>query len=652
MHIRILYFLLLTIYLFSSCDISPVAPGTKTEQLADSTYDDHSYSNLKEIRTSHLDLDLEVNFSNKTIYGVAHHTMINKGSDTAIFDIKGLLIQKITIGKGKNERETDFVIGNMDKDSILGQPLLVTVKPNTTQVNIYYQTTTESAALDWLDSNLTSSKKYPFLYTQGQAILTRTWIPIQDSPSNRITYNAKIKVPQELMAVMSAKNGKRKNESGIYYFKMDKAIPSYLIALAVGDLKYHAFSSTTGVYCEPQLMSSCKYEFEDLPKMMSAAEKLYGKYQWGQYDLLVLPYSFPFGGMENPRLTFVNPTILAGDRSLVSVIAHELAHSWSGNLVTNRTWNDFWLNEGFTVYFEERIMEKIYGKEISDILALVEFHELQDELKRIKNSKHPEDSRLFLDLENRDPDDGMTDIAYVKGAFFLKTLEQKVGRKQLDIFLKNYFRQFAFKTINTSIFSKYLNEHLLSKTNSDFKPDEWIYNEGIPENCIHIRSSRLEKMKQLAERINAGQKALAPKISFKTIRIKGKKRRKMIVTKIERNDHIVQEWQTFIRELSPTIGSTNMREIDKRLNFAKCGNAELMTEWYVLGIHNNYKQIRPQIKAFISKVGRRKYLIPIYEALCETPENKQWAKEIFSKIESNYHSVSRNTIRKLLYENQ
>lgn len=651
MYFRITYlFFVLCACLMTSCDSTPKAPETKTEQLADSTYDDHSYSNLKEIRTSHLDLDLEVNFSNKTIYGVAHHTIINKGSDTAIFDIKGLLIQKITIGKGKNERETDFVIGNMDKDSILGQPLLVTVKPKTTQINIYYQTTTDSDALDWLDPALTSSKKHPFLYTQGQAILTRTWIPIQDSPSNRITYSAKIKVPKELMAVMSAKNSKRKNDSGTYYFKMEKAIPSYLIALAVGDLKYHAFSSKTGVYCEPQLMSSCKYEFEDLPKMMNAAEKLYGNYQWGQYDLLVLPYSFPFGGMENPRLTFVNPTVLAGDRSLVSVIAHELAHSWSGNLVTNRTWNDFWLNEGFTVYIEERIMEKLYGKEIADILALVEFHELQDELKRIKNSEHPEDSRLFLDLENRDPDAGMTDIAYVKGAFFLKTLEQKVGRKNLDIFLKNYFHKFAFQTINTSIFSEYLNENLLSKTKIDFDSKEWIYKEGIPENCVHLKSSRLDKMVQLAERVNNGEKALAPKITFKTIRRKGRKKRKMIVTKIELKDHIVQEWQTFIRALSPTIGKETMREIDNHLNFAKCGNAEIMTEWYVLGIRNNYKQIRPQITAFVSKVGRRKYLIPIYEALCETPENKKWAKELFAKISLNYHAVSRNTISDLLNE--
>jgi aminopeptidase N len=640
----------LSLYLVS-CDAIPKAPATKTEQLADSSYDDHSYSNLKEIKTTHLDLELEVNFNNKTIYGVARHTMKNFGSDTAIFDIKGLQIQKITTGKINQEREADFVIGNMDKDSILGQPLLVSVSPKTTQINIYYQTTKQSEALDWLDSNLTSSKKYPFLYTQGQAILTRTWIPIQDSPSNRITYSAKVKVPQELMAVMSAKNQKKKNSEGVYQFKMTKAIPSYLIALAVGDLKYHAFSKNTGVYCEPELMNASKNEFMDLPKMFNAAERLYGKYQWEQYDLLILPYSFPFGGMENPMLTFVNPTIIAGDRSLVSVIAHELAHSWSGNLVTNNTWNDFWLNEGFTVYFENRIMEKLYGKEIADILAIIEFQELEDEIDQIRKSEHPNDSKLFLDLKNRNPDDGMTDIAYVKGAFFLKTLEEKVGRKQMDIFLKKYFQHFAFKTINSKTFVNYLNEQLLSKNNIQFNTEEWIYKKGLPKNCLQLSSTRLENMTEMAEKTNAGEVLFAPKITYKYYKKKGKRLRRMIVTKIERKDFIVQEWQTFIRALNPAIGKRKMKEIDQFLGFSTCGNAEIMNEWFVLAIKNDYTEIRPEMEAFLSKIGRRKYLVPIYKALVEKPENLAWAKDLFQKVAPNYHAVSKNTVEEILQGN-
>jgi aminopeptidase N len=640
-------FLFLLFYLVS-CDTTPKAPATKTEQLADLSFDDHSYSNLKEIRTTHLDLELEVNFTNKTIYGIARHTMKNNGSDTAIFDIKGLHIQKITTGKKNQEREADFVIGNMDKDSILGQPLLVSIAPTTSQINIYYQTTKESEALDWLDSNLTSSKKHPFLYTQGQAILTRTWIPTQDSPSNRITYSAKVKVPQDLMAVMSAKNQQQKNSEGIYEFKMSKAIPSYLIALAVGDLKYHAFSKNTGVYCEPELMNASKNEFVDLPRMFNVAERLYGKYQWEQYDLLILPYSFPFGGMENPMLTFVNPTIIAGDRSLVTVIAHELAHSWSGNLVTNQTWNDFWLNEGFTVYFENRIMEKLYGKEIADILAIIEFQELEEELAAIKKSKHPNDSKLYLDLENRNPDDGMTDIAYVKGAFFLKTLEQKVGRKQMDIFLKKYFQYFAFKTINSSTFISYLNKNLLTKNDVEFNTEEWIYKKGLPKNCLQITSPRLENMTEMAEKTNAGEVLFAPKITYKYYKKKGKRYRRMIVNKIERQDYIVQEWQTFIRALNPSIGKRKMKELDQFLGFSTCGNAEIMNEWFVLAIKNDYNEIRPEIAAFLTKIGRRKYLIPIYKTLSEKPENLAWARGLFKSIKTNYHAVSRNTVEDIL----
>ena len=566
----------------------------------------------------------------------------------SLFEIKGLQIQKVTLGKKNKEIETDFVIGNMDKDSILGQPLSVKTDSTTTQINIYYQTTENSEALDWLEPNLTSSKTKPFLYTQGQAILTRTWIPIQDSPSNRISYSAKVSVPQDLMAVMSAKNPKKKNDKGEYFFEMEKPIPSYLIALAVGDLSYQSLGPNTGIFCEPELAAACLFEFQDLPKMMLAAEKIYGKYQWGQYDLLVLPYSFPFGGMENPKLTFVNPTIITGDRSLTSVVAHELAHSWSGNLVTNRTWNDFWLNEGFTVYFEQRIMEELYGKDVSDILANIEFYELQDELRTIAKSKNPEDSRLFLNLENRNPDDGLTDVAYVKGSFFLKTLEQKVGRTKFDEFIKNYFEKHAFKTINSDDFVNYLEENLLNKNQIQFNHKEWIYKEGLPKNCIQINSLRLDNMKELANKFAQGEAIFDPVINYEKIRVKGRIRKKKIVNKLERKDYIVQEWQTFIRSLPKTIVKEKLIIIDANLGFKNCGNSEIMMEWYVKAIENDYTEINSEIENFVLKVGRRKYLIPIYQAL--NSSDTRLAKSIFNKAKNRYHAVSRNSIEELLYD--
>lgn len=647
-------YLLLFIYLgllFSSCN-------TRTKYIEnqqtsnDTIIDEHSYANLNAIKTIHLELELDVNFQNKTIYGVARHEMVNNNASVAIFDTRNLLIQKVTTGKIDHEQEADFVIGEMDKDSILGQPLKVTVDPKTTQVNIYYQTTKGSEALDWLDTLSTSSKTKPFLYTQGQAILTRTWIPLQDSPSNRFTYNAEVRVPKDLLALMSAENPKEKNDLGIYNFEMDQPIPSYLISLAVGDIAYHPFDATTGVYAEKELLDACKYEFVDLPKMMKAASYLYGDYQWKQYDLMVLPYSFPFGGMENPRLTFVNPTILAGDRSLVSVIAHELAHSWSGNLVTNNTWDDFWLNEGFTVYFEQRIMEVLYGKETADILAQLEFQEFQEEMKEILTGKHPEDSQLHLNLKGRNPDDGMTTIAYIKGAFFLKTLESKVGREKFDRFLKHYFNVFKFKTVSTAGFIAEMENNLLLPEKLSFDYDEWIFHNGLPKNSVIINSPRLKRMESLAKRFSAGENVFEPVVTYEWQKIKNSKKKKRIkkVSKIKRDDFIVQEWQTFIRGLSDDISIEKLQYLDATLNFSTWGNSEVMAEWFVLNIHRENRIIRPAIEKFISKVGRRKYLLPIYKALVKNPEDKVWAKKVFDNSKAYYHAVSRNSVAEL-FEN-
>ena len=592
----------------------------------------HSFSNIEEVHTTHLHLDLNVDFINKRLSGVARHKMDNQGTNQAVFDIKGLKIQKVTTGNSENEKVRNFEIGPGVENTILGQPLIVNIDKNTAYVNIYYETTEESEALDWLDSALTSSKNKPFLYTQGQAILTRTWIPIQDAPSNRITYSADLKVPSDLMAVMSASNPIEKNNEGNYHFDMKQPIPCYLIALAVGDLVYGDLGNHTGVYCEPELLEASMYEFEDLPSMMEAAEKLYGKYAWDQYDLLILPYSFPFGGMENPRLTFANPTLLAGDRSLVSVVAHELAHSWSGNLVTNETWNDFWLNEGFTVYFENRIMEEIIGKNGADNLALIEFFELQEELERIENSGHPEDAHLFLDLDGRDPDDGMTDVAYVKGAFFLKTLEAYVGRDKMDVFLKSYFDHFKFTSVNTDKFVSYLEKELLEKYNIDFNYKEWIYQPGIPESCINLKSDGFENVKDMAITFANGETDENwDKLPFN-----------------KRSNYSVQEWLTFIRHLPSDINVEKMTMLDNQLAFSEWTNAEIQFEWFMKSVSSNYANAYPYLESFLEKIGRRKFILPLYEALYKNVNTRGKALEWFKDYNKNYHAVSSNSIAEAL----
>lgn len=592
--------------------------------------DEHSFANTDEIYTTHLHLDLDVDFNTQTVYGVARHQMVNKGTDTAIFDIKELKIQKITLGMN-DDKEATYIIGN--SDSLLGQPLAVAIDSTTEYINIYYQTTEKCEALDWLAPEMTGGKKLPFLYSQGQAILTRSWIPVQGTPSNRITYSADVKVPSEMMAIMSATNPTEKREDGCYHFEMKQAIPCYLIALAVGDLTYHKLGENSGVYAEPGLIDECAYEFAELPQMIESAEKLFGPYRWEQYDLVVLPYSFPFGGMENPRLTFANPTLLAGDRSLVSVVAHELAHSWSGNLVTNATWNDFWLNEGFTVYIENRIMEDIFGKEIADMLALIEFQELKQEMKEISEGKNPEDTQLKLELEGRSPDDGMTSIAYVKGAFFLKTLEQKVGRKRMDVFLQNYFKDFAFQTLTTEAFEDYLNTNLLNKYDIQFNTREWLYGKGLPKNCQQLTSKRFKAVQKMADRLVEGIDIF----SFKNKKVK-----------LKRSDYTTQEWLAFIRRLPHDIEVEKLKLVDKHLSFRNCGNAELMAEWYVLSIRAGYLEVRKDMDKFLCKVGRRKFLSPIYKELALTPYNKEWARQVYDRAKGNYHYVAKSTIEEIL----
>lgn len=584
----------------------------------------HSYANLDEIKTTHLHLDLDVNFDNNTIYGVARHQITRiKATDSALFDIKYLDIQKVTTGKDK-EKETDYVIGQTDP--ILGAPLMVSIDSSVQYINIYYKTTEKTEALDWLAPELTEGKKHPFMYSQGQAVLTRSWIPLQDSPSNRITYSATVKVPNQFLAVMSADNPVEKNATGEYHFEMKQPIPSYLIAIAIGNLEYKSLGDNCGIYAEPELLDAAAYEFADLSKMIHAAELIYGTYLWDQYDLLMLPYSFPFGGMENPRLTFLNPTLLAGDQSLVSVIAHELAHSWSGNLVTNASWEDIWLNEGFTVYFENRIMEHLYGTDVAKIHQVIEFEELQRSLKRLDVN----DTKLKLDLFQRNPDEGLSDIAYIKGAFFLRTLEETVGRETFDSFIKKYFKDFSFKTLKTEEFVAYLEKNLLSDKGVKFNTKEWIYSAGIPKNCVKVNSNRLDKIQTIAK--NIGQTKEQTK--FK---------------KIKRADHTTQEWISFIRHLPKNITPKELKAIDKQLSFKDCGNAEIMFEWYLVAINRGYTLVRPNMEQFLSRTGRLKYIEPLYESLVAShyESDHQFATRVFNQSKGNYHPIARQSITEI-----
>ena len=373
--------------------------------------DPHSFSSPDEMSVRHIKLDLEVDFESKNIVGRADLYLNPHVERVLVLDTHGLDIERVMVG-GAFLTETEFVLG--DEVEFLGRPLSIKLPTKGNVVRIQYIAHRHAKALQWLEPSQTTDRQHAFLFTQSQTIGARTWIPCQDTPSVRMTFSARVKVPKGLMAVMSAENPTIKSPNGVYEFKTNHPIPSYLFALAVGDLEFRALGPRSGVYAERAVVSQAAWEFGDIGAMIRAAETLYGRYRWERFDLIVLPPSFPFGGMENPQLVFVTPSLLSGDRSLTSVVAHELAHSWSGNLVTNATWNDFWLNEGFSVYTEHRIMEEIYGRAYDDMLAVLSLRSLKKELAVLP----PRDTWLNLDLSGRHPDECFTGIPYEKGYFF------------------------------------------------------------------------------------------------------------------------------------------------------------------------------------------------------------------------------------------
>lgn len=595
----------------------------ETKETSKVLKDVHSFAEPAKAIVKHLDLDIKVDFATKLISGKASWTIENPSKgDEIVFDARNLKISKITLGD--DEKETTFNLG--DDNKFMGQALKVKIDETTSKVNIYYTNSADAAAVQWLNPQQTAGRKYPFMFTQSEAILARTWIPCQDSPGIRFTYNAKVSVPKDLLALMSAENPQQKSSDGTYTFKQPNAIPSYLMALAVGDLAFKAVDSRTGVYAEPVTLGKAAYELADMGKMTTAAEKIYGPYKWGRYDVLVLPPSFPFGGMENPMLTFATPTIIAGDRSLVSLIAHELAHSWSGNLVTNATWNDFWLNEGFTTYFERRIVEDVYGKDEAKMQELLGYQGLQDLVTELGVTN--KDTKLKGDYEGRDPDEGVSDIAYEKGYSFLRTIEDAVGRQKFDQFLRSYFDSHAFNSVTTEEFLSYLNANLI-KDDKALKDkidiDTWVYKPGLPTNSPAVGS---EKFKALDSLLGEWHKSADISVLNK---------------KLSTNESLY-----LISHLPNTITLKQMSDLDKTFNFTASGNSEIQAAWYTLAVRMKYQPAYSNTEKFLTEVGRRKFLMPIYKEMVKTAEGKEWAKKIYVKARPNYHSVAYNSIDEVL----
>ncbi|MFL6747836.1 MAG: M1 family metallopeptidase [Sphingomicrobium sp.] len=608
-------------------DTTPIEPTDVAPILdAPDAVDVHSHAKPLEARVTHLALDLDVDFDARRIGGTATLDIDAKPDATEIIlDDKGLEISAITDQAGN---PLPYKVGAMDEN--LGAPLTIRIGDKR-KIIIRYKSAPEAGALQWLTPEQTAGKKHPFLLSQGESIENRTWIPTQDSPGIRQSWEARISVPQPLTAVMSAPRSGEPAVDGdrrTFAFRMDHPVAPYLIAIGVGDLAFRELGPRSGVWTEPVMLDKAAAELSDTEKMIDAAEALYGPYKWGRYDMLVLPPSFPFGGMENPTLTFLTPTFIAGDKSLVSLVAHELAHSWSGNLATNATWSDFWLNEGMTSYAERRIVEAIYGPKVAAQQVALGLDAMNKAIAENGGPANP-DTRLHIDLKGRHPDSGLTDIAYEKGAAFLRTIEVTVGRKRFDDWLKGWFDRHQFQPVTTSIFLEDIREHLVKGDRAledRLQLDRWVAQPGIPDNIAPADPRAFAEVDAAVTAFKGGK--LPATAAW-------------------------QRWTTderlrFLTRIDRKQPAGRLEALDKAFNLSRSGNNELRFAFLSLAVENRFGPAVPALEEFLTMQGRRKFVRPLITALAE---DRQWGRPIavrvYAKARPSYHPVTMRDLDKL-----
>jgi aminopeptidase N len=605
-----------------AAEIALVAPVLDTADAVDI----HSYAKPLEARVTHVALDLAVDFAAKRIGGTATLDVDAKpGVKQIVLDDKGLEISAITSADGK---PLPYKVGSSDE--ALGAPLTIEIG-DARKIVVTYKSAPNSGALQWLTPEQTAGKKHPYLLSQGEAIENRSWIPTQDSPGIRQTWEARITVPQPLTAVMSAPRAAEPAATGRsrqFSFKMDKPVAPYLIAIAVGDLAFRDLGPRTGVWTEPAMLDQAAAELADTEKMVAAAEALYGPYEWGRYDMLVLPPSFPFGGMENPTLTFLTPTFIAGDKSLTSLIAHELAHSWSGNLATNATWADFWLNEGMTTYATTRIVEAVYGPKVAAQQVALGLDAMN---KAISDNGGPTgaDTRLHIDLKGRHPDVGLTDIAYEKGAAFLITIEKTVGRDRFDAWLKGWFSRHKFTPVTTSIFLADLREHLIKgdqKLETALQLDRWVSQPGVPGNVFKADPQAFAEVDEAVTAYRTGTQPAA---------------------------EVWTRWTTdeklrFLTRIDKKQPAERLAALDDSFRLSTAGNNEVRFAFLTLAVANRFDPAVPALEQFLLVQGRRKFVRPLITSLSE---DKAWGRpiavRIYAKARPHYHPVTTRDLDKL-----
>src|SRR5207253_515320 len=568
--------------------------------------DPHSYADSDQPQTRDVDLALRADFQHRMLEGEITLRSRGRGGGAIDLDTRALRVDAVAALHGAPLRYELAAA-----EAILGARLRVTLPAGARGLRIRYRTAPTASALQWLEPSQTAGKE-PFLFSQCQPIHARSLAPLQDTPRIRITVGrARFKVPSRLRTLMAAAaKGREDAGSGeaVDVFEMPQPIPSYLLAFAVGDLQQRELSARTAVWAERAVVDAAAYEFAEAEAMARAAEQLFGPYEWDRYDILVMPPSFPYGGMENPRLTFVTPSVLAGDRSLVSVIAHEAAHAWTGNLVTNANANHFWLNEGFTVYAERRILEALEGRETSELHAAAGRHDLQVTLERFAN--RPQLTHLRTDLRGIDPDEAYSSVPYEKGYLLLRKLEETAGRPAWDVFLRSYLGRFRFQSITTDQFLGFL-EAELPGVAAQAGALEYIDGPGVPEGAPQPRSASLEQLRR-------GE-------------VEPRNPTELLV--------VLQ---------SAPADPAKLRELDARWGLSQRRSLELRHNFVLLQIRAGMPEAVEASRRVLLETGRMRYLRPIYTALAR--RDPAAARRIYGEARAGYHNIARTVVESILDE--
>ena len=589
--------------------------------------DPHSYAQPDVVRVTHLDLDLKVDFAKRELDGRATLKLDwkNPKAQDLVLDTRDLKIASIE-AVGADGKASPLKYALAERDEELGSKLTIQAPKHPGQVRIVYTTVPEATGLQWLTPAQTADKKLPFMFSQSESIHARSWVPLQDSPAIRFTYKAHVSAPKDVRVAMSALNDAKHPLDGDFSFEQPHPIPSYLLAIAAGDLQTKETGPRSAVYAEPSVVGKAAHEFEDTEKLIETTEKLYGPYAWGRYDILVLPPSFPYGGMENPNMTFATPTVLVGDKSLVSLVSHELAHSWSGNLVTSAAWRDIWLNEGFTTYVQGRITEAVYGKALADEEALLSARGLQKELANLPANAQ----KLAPDPHGTSADDSLSDVPYSKGSWFLRTLEQRYGRDVFDAYLKGYFAHFAFQSIDTEQMLDYLKPNLVDKYPGKMSWDEiraWVYDAGVPKNAPLPDSPRFTAIDKERSDFLAGT---------------------LDASRLDAKGWNTQEWMYFLDRLPDVAPLDKLKQLDAAWHLTGTPNAEIGMRWYSHAIAAGDKDVWPAAAEHMTRIGRLYLTLPLYKALAGTPDGLAFAEQVYDKAKPGYHPLTQQAVDKVL----